>query len=169
MPSSKGKPTDPKLRDRVKQKVKKETNKDGSGRGQWSAWKAVKMSKEYEKEGGNYENEAGSKNEPQKGVPRAKPGGTRRKEIDSAKEDDENDQGKPDDVGKDQDNKSKADRTETASNKVSTAKGQSSKASMSPKEGLRRSARVSSKRSALVDEEEPAQREQKKKAKIAKK
>jgi hypothetical protein len=39
MPSSKGKPTDPKLREKVKEEVKKETNKDGSGKGQWSAWK----------------------------------------------------------------------------------------------------------------------------------
>jgi len=32
----------------------------------------VKLAKEYEKRGGGYENEAGSKNEPQKGAPRAK-------------------------------------------------------------------------------------------------
>lgn len=39
MPSSKGKPTDPKLREKVKEDVKQETNKDGGGKGQWSAWK----------------------------------------------------------------------------------------------------------------------------------
>lgn len=39
MPSSKGKPTDPKLREKVKEDVKNETNKDGGGKGQWSAWK----------------------------------------------------------------------------------------------------------------------------------
>jgi hypothetical protein len=39
MVSSKGKPTDPKLREEVKEKVKNETNKDGSGKGQMSAWK----------------------------------------------------------------------------------------------------------------------------------
>ena len=39
MPSSKGKPTDPKLREKVKEQVKNETNKDGGGKGQWSAWK----------------------------------------------------------------------------------------------------------------------------------
>jgi hypothetical protein len=38
-PSSKGKPTDPKLREKVKEEVKNETNKDGGGKGQWSAWK----------------------------------------------------------------------------------------------------------------------------------
>lgn len=52
--------------------VKAETNKDGSGKGQWSAWKATKLSKEYEAKGGDYENEAGSKNEPVKGAPHAK-------------------------------------------------------------------------------------------------
>ena len=39
MPSSKGKPTDPKLREKVKEDVKQETNKDGGGKGQMSAWK----------------------------------------------------------------------------------------------------------------------------------
>jgi hypothetical protein len=39
MPSSKGKPTDPKLREQVKEDVKQETNKDGGGKGQMSAWK----------------------------------------------------------------------------------------------------------------------------------
>lgn len=39
MPSSKGKPTDPKLREKVKEEVKNETNKDGGGKGEWSAWK----------------------------------------------------------------------------------------------------------------------------------
>ena len=60
MPSSKGKPTDPKLREEVKEgmfpfcssneikslgthvrraDVKNETNKDGSGKGQMTAWK----------------------------------------------------------------------------------------------------------------------------------
>lgn len=38
-PSSKGKPTDPKLREKVKEEVKQETNKDGGGKGEWSAWK----------------------------------------------------------------------------------------------------------------------------------
>ena len=33
---------------------------------------AAKIAKEYEKKGGDYENEAGSKNEPKKGVPEHK-------------------------------------------------------------------------------------------------
>ena len=39
MPSSKGKPTDPKLREKVKEEVKQKPNKDGSGKGQMAAWK----------------------------------------------------------------------------------------------------------------------------------
>ncbi|OAL51139.1 hypothetical protein IQ07DRAFT_413446 [Pyrenochaeta sp. DS3sAY3a] len=80
MPSSKGKPTDPKLREKVKEDVKNETNKDGGGKGQWSAWKAAKLSKEYEKKGGGYENEAGSKNEPKKGTPEKKPAAKKKAE-----------------------------------------------------------------------------------------
>ncbi|KAI1076857.1 hypothetical protein F5B20DRAFT_554044, partial [Whalleya microplaca] len=33
---------------------------------------ASKLAKEYEKQGGDYENEAGSKNEPKKGAPESK-------------------------------------------------------------------------------------------------
>jgi hypothetical protein len=39
MPSSKGKPTDPKLREKVVEDVKNEPNKDGTGKGKMSAWK----------------------------------------------------------------------------------------------------------------------------------
>jgi hypothetical protein len=66
--------------------VKNETNKDGSGKGQWSAWKASKLSKEYEKKGGDYENEAGSKNEATKGTPKAKTSAKKEKELKDSKE-----------------------------------------------------------------------------------
>jgi hypothetical protein len=39
----------------------------GSGAGQMAAWKASKIAKEYEAQGGDYDNESGSKNEPKKG------------------------------------------------------------------------------------------------------
>lgn len=52
--------------------IKNKPNSDGGGKGQWSAWKAAQLSKEYEKRGGGYENEAGSKNEPKKGPPEPK-------------------------------------------------------------------------------------------------
>ncbi|KAK8030187.1 hypothetical protein PG993_011478 [Apiospora rasikravindrae] len=72
MVSSKGKPTDPELREELKEEIKAEPNKSGGGEGQWAAWKASKLAKEYEKQGGDYKNEAGSKNQPQKGAPQAK-------------------------------------------------------------------------------------------------
>ncbi|KAI1419230.1 hypothetical protein F5Y12DRAFT_720975 [Xylaria sp. FL1777] len=74
MPSSKGIPTDPELREDLKEdkisihtrkaghgvlsqvtEIKQEPNKSGGGEGQWSAWKAKKLAKEYEKQGGGYE------------------------------------------------------------------------------------------------------------------
>ncbi|RAR04408.1 actin patch protein [Stemphylium lycopersici] len=99
LPSSKGKPTDPKLREKVKEEVKQETNKDGGGKGEWSAWKASKLSKEYEKKGGGYENEPGSKNEPKKGVPREKSKGRKKAEVKEEEErkkkkEEENDDGR---------------------------------------------------------------------------
>ncbi|RYC60173.1 hypothetical protein CHU98_g6028 [Xylaria longipes] len=72
MPSSKGKPTDPELREQLKEGeffiLRQKT---------WSALLKVsglanKLAKEYEKQGGSYENEPGSKNEPRKGKPQAK-------------------------------------------------------------------------------------------------
>ncbi|KAK3395043.1 hypothetical protein B0H63DRAFT_63699 [Podospora didyma] len=81
MPSSKGIPTDPELRDQLKEEIKQEPNKSGDGKGQWSAWKGMKLAKEYEKQGGEYENEAGSKNEPTKGTPKSKSEGKRESEL----------------------------------------------------------------------------------------
>lgn len=43
MPSSKGKPTDPKLREKVKEEVKQKPNKDGGGKGQMAAWKVCQF------------------------------------------------------------------------------------------------------------------------------
>ncbi|KAL5346648.1 hypothetical protein ACLOAV_008355 [Pseudogymnoascus australis] len=72
MVSSKGEPTEPKLKAKVTEKVKQQTNKDGSGKGKMAAWKAAKISKEYEARGGDYENVQGSKNKAQKGPPEKK-------------------------------------------------------------------------------------------------
>ena len=47
---------------------------------------ATKLSKEYEKEGGGYENEAGSKNEPKKGAPKPKTEDKKSKETKSTKD-----------------------------------------------------------------------------------
>ena len=62
--------------------IQQEPNKSGGGQGQWSAWKGMKLAKEYEKHGGGYENEAGSKNEPTKGAPQAKSEEKKRTEMD---------------------------------------------------------------------------------------
>lgn len=88
--------------------IKQEPNKSGGGEGQWSAWKvrtapvadpchareerdaavktevtktqASKLAQEYEKRGGDYENEPGSKNEPKKGDPERKSDRKRKEE-----------------------------------------------------------------------------------------
>eukprot|EP00891_Asterochloris_glomerata_P004136 jgi/Astpho2/4136/Aster-x0606 len=67
MGSSKGKPTDPKLREQAKEEVK--AGGEGGAPGQWTANKAMRMSKKYEEKGGDYVKEGGSKNEPKKGKP----------------------------------------------------------------------------------------------------
>ncbi|KAH8776727.1 hypothetical protein F5883DRAFT_711500 [Diaporthe sp. PMI_573] len=55
--------------------IKQEPNKSGGGEGQWSAWKASKLAKEYEKQGGGYENE------PKKGDPEPKSDSRKKKET----------------------------------------------------------------------------------------
>jgi hypothetical protein len=105
MPSSKGKPTDPELREELKEgmaarqllngtyvkyldidsrtaEIQQEPNKSGDGKGQWSAWKGMKLAKEYEAHGGGYENQAGSKNEPKAGKPVAKSENRKHEEMD---------------------------------------------------------------------------------------
>lgn len=47
----------------------------GGGKGSWSAWKAGEMARRYEERGGDYEDEAGSKNKAKKGPPEKKEGG----------------------------------------------------------------------------------------------
>ncbi|EMD00707.1 hypothetical protein BAUCODRAFT_118453 [Baudoinia panamericana UAMH 10762] len=70
MPSSKGEPTDPQLREKVKEEVKSEEK--GGGPGKWSAWKAGEMSKRYEAEGGDYKDTGDNKNKAKKGEPERK-------------------------------------------------------------------------------------------------
>lgn len=99
MSSSKGNPTDPGLREKLKDglssfllylqilnsyltEIKQQPNKSGGGEGQWAAWKANKLAKEYEAQGGGYENEPGSQNEPKKGVPQGKSESKKKAETD---------------------------------------------------------------------------------------
>ncbi|KAK7708091.1 hypothetical protein SLS64_006913 [Diaporthe eres] len=73
MPSSKGKPTDPELREELKE------GECLSPLLQTDL--ASKLAKEYEKQGGGYENEPGSKNEPKKGDPEPKSESKKKKET----------------------------------------------------------------------------------------
>ncbi|KAA6415374.1 MAG: hypothetical protein FRX48_00089 [Lasallia pustulata] len=164
MTSSKGKPTEPKLREEVKEKVKNETNKDGSGKGQWSAWKANKLSKEYEKEGGGYENEPGSKNEPEKGAPEQKSDAKKEEEMKTAEPEE-----KKEDAKKEKADKPKANSGKKATGKTGEAKAKAPKKEKKvPTEGTRKSSRIGTKRSAPA-EEDAKEKAPAKKAKSAKK
>ncbi|KAK5115977.1 hypothetical protein LTR62_000433 [Meristemomyces frigidus] len=83
MPSSKGEPTDPELREQVKEEVKAEEKGTKQplpphnicgGPGKWSAWKAGEMAKRYEAQGGDYEDTGENKNKAKKGEPERKEG-----------------------------------------------------------------------------------------------
>lgn len=88
MVSSKGEPTDPELREKIKEEVKAEekvqhantfsilqvrkmlTNGgQGGGAGSWSAWKAGELARRYEAQGGDYKDTGDNKNKAQKGEP----------------------------------------------------------------------------------------------------
>lgn len=70
MPSSKGKPTDPKKREEAKKEVL--NMEKGGGKGQWSAWKAAEMSKRYEAKGGTYQDTGDNPNQAKTGAPTPK-------------------------------------------------------------------------------------------------
>ncbi|KAK0279838.1 hypothetical protein LTR91_007815 [Friedmanniomyces endolithicus] len=77
MPSSKGEPTDPELREKVKEEVKGESKGNipspstasRGGAGKWSAWKAGEMARRYEDAGGEYRDTGENRNEAKKGAP----------------------------------------------------------------------------------------------------
>ncbi|KAL8697827.1 MAG: hypothetical protein Q9224_002129 [Gallowayella concinna] len=119
----------------------------------------MKISKEYEKKGGDYENEAGSKNEPSKGAPEAK------------SEEEKKDESK----GSDEKKEDKADKPKANSGKKATGKKAETKAKAPkkekkvPTEGTRKSSRIGGKRSAPEDEDTKEEKAPAKKAKAAKK
>ncbi|KAL8850535.1 MAG: hypothetical protein Q9221_004492 [Calogaya cf. arnoldii] len=148
----------PKLREEVKEDVKNETNKDGSGKGQMTAWKGMKISKEYEKKGGDYENEAGSKNEPTKGAPESKSEEEKKEETKAS-----------DDKKEEKAEKPKANSAKKATGKKADTKAKApKKEKKAPTEGTRKSTRISGKRSA-PEEEQKEEKTPTKKAKTAKK
>merc|ERR1711881_623546 len=144
-PSSKGKPTDPKLREKVKEEVKNKPNSDGGGKGQWSAWKAAQLSKEYEARGGGYENEGGSKNEPKKGTP--EPKSDKKKEKDEEKEDSSKDKKEEKEASTEKsDKENQGPKKQEKANEKKPRKEQ--KAKSEPREGTRKSSRQAEKRKA---------------------
>ncbi|KAI4205818.1 MAG: hypothetical protein LQ350_000003 [Teloschistes chrysophthalmus] len=169
----------PKLREEVKEEVdttpanapdlvdvKNETNKDGSGKGQMTAWKGAKIAKEYEKKGGDYENEAGSKNEPSKGAPEAK-------SAEEKKDETKTDAAEKKDEKKEEKEKPKANSAKKATGKKAETKAKApkkDKKTKTPTEGTRKSTRISGKRSAPEDDKKTEEKAAPaKKAKTAKK
>ena len=123
---------------------------------------ASKLSKEYEKEGGGYENVAGSKNEPAKGPPEAKSEAIKKEEV------------KTDNQEKDTKEKPKANSAKKATGKKGDSKTKAPKEKKELATGTRKSTRIGTKRSAPDEETEPQEKDVKekapaKKAKTAKK
>ncbi|PMD62707.1 uncharacterized protein K444DRAFT_627596 [Hyaloscypha bicolor E] len=149
MPSAKGKPTDPKLKEKVTEEVKQQPNKDGSGKGQMAAWKAAKIGKEYEARGGDYENEPGSKNKPEKGPPQKKSEATKKAETSASKSASNNNKSKSKPEADDGDDEEKGDEKPRANEgrkargrpKGEGGAGAKAKESREPRLGERSSAR----------------------------
>ena len=70
MPSSKGEPDKPELREKIKEEVKQMSK--GGGPGSWSAWKAGELARRYEAQGGGYKDKGDHKNKSQAGAPEPK-------------------------------------------------------------------------------------------------
>ncbi|KAL9604278.1 MAG: hypothetical protein Q9219_000676 [cf. Caloplaca sp. 3 TL-2023] len=139
--------------------VKNETNKDGSGKGQMTAWKGMKISKEYEKKGGDYENEAGTENKPAKGAPEPKSDEQKKDETKEDADDKQEEKEKP-----------KANSGKKATGKKGDSKAKApKKEKKTPTEGTRKSSRIGGKRSAPEEEKKTEEKTPAKKAKTGKK
>ena len=247
MVSSKGKPTDPKLREEAKEgmlthplcapisgvtisflanapsiiDVKQMPNKDGGGKGQMAAWKvspgfkallraaasrsttesqyhthaaqhlpypsftnalmhsqAGKISEEYEKRGGGYENEPGSKNEPTKGAPTPKSDAKKDAEVKEDGGDEEKTEEKEPEKETEKEKEKEKEKPKANSGKKATGNKKAepkarapAKEKKPPTEGTRKSSRVAAsagtKRSAPPDDEEEEEEEEKKEKKKA--
>ncbi|KIW08629.1 uncharacterized protein PV09_00585 [Verruconis gallopava] len=147
MPSSKGKPTDPKLREEVKEEIKQKPNSDGGGKGQWSAWKAAELSKEYERRGGGYENERGSKNEPKKGAPQPKSEEQKQKELENSVMSDKRTEPREHSGDKsDKENQAPQKQEQKTKGKKTRTFKKGKKERQAPREGTRKSSRQAEKR-----------------------
>lgn len=117
---------------------------------------AIKLAKEYEKDGGGYENEAESKNEPRTGAPEAKPEAKKTQEVDSGPQNGEVAQDDKVEDAREPIEKLKANSGKKPAGKKDTRKAKTAKArkeKKTPTEGIRKSARVGSKRTAPVEDE----------------
>lgn len=123
MPSSKGEPDKPELREKVKEEVKAMSK--GGGPGSWSAWKAGELARRYEAQGGGYVDKGEHKNKSQKGPPEKK-----QKKDEEKKEDkkEEREDKKEDKEEKSKDNDGeKKDEKEEKKDEGKTSKGGSGK------------------------------------------
>ncbi|BFZ57844.1 hypothetical protein PYCC9005_004899 [Savitreella phatthalungensis] len=121
--SSKGKRTDEALYEKCVEEIKNKPNKDGSGKGQWAAWKSAEAVKLYESKGGGYEGKDGSKNEPKKGAPEPKKEGSSGGSNKKASTDGNKSPAKKDDKKKDESsNKREVGATAQADDKKETKK-----------------------------------------------
>lgn len=100
MPSSKGEPDNPQLREKVKEEVKAMSK--GGGPGSWSAWKAGELARRYEAKGGGYKDTGENKNKAQPGAPEKKKEGGQKKE-DKEEKTESKGQGKEEEKKKDDD------------------------------------------------------------------
>ena len=111
---------------------------------------ASKISKEYEKRGGDYENEAGSKNEPTKGAPKGKSDEKKNDEVKDSEDKPTASADKKDST----EEKPKANTSKKATGRKESKPKAPKKEKKAPTEGTRKSARVSGKRAAEPEEEQ---------------
>ena len=98
MPSSKGEPDKPELREKVKEEVKAMSK--GGGPGSWSAWKAGELAKRYEAQGGGYKDTGDNKNKAKPGAPERKDEADKKKSQSGKKEEKKEDEKKDEEDGK---------------------------------------------------------------------
>jgi hypothetical protein len=179
-----------------KKPIKTEVARDNGARGKWvylsrpsdsphsCIIQAAKLSKEYEKKGGSYENESGSKNEPKKGTPQPK--SSSKKKSEEKQSEKKSESPSPDDQKEDEQepteseqkpkaNSSKKKDQASSDTKKPAAKGAANKGAAAKKdgalkgkgkertEGTRKSSRISEKRKTDGGEEEKPAKKRKSK------
>lgn len=126
MPSSKGEPDKPELREKVKEEVKAMSK--GGGPGSWSAWKAGELARRYEAQGGGYVDKGDHKNKSEKGPPQKKQKKDEEKKEDNKdekedKKEDKEEKAKDDDGEKKEEKKDEGKTSKSGSGKGKAAAG----------------------------------------------